>query len=453
MMQKPVAYFRMMRRKFSLHRDKLTPQETEQLIRDGVGFTGANLWILVFAILLASLGLNMNSVAVIIGAMLISPLMGPIMGLGLGVAIYDFQLMRLSFRNLSLAVLTSLVASTLYFTLTPFKDAGSELLARTSPSFYDILIAFFGGMAGMVAASSRFRQSNIVPGVAIATALMPPLCTVGYSLANGRFGDALGALYLFCINSVFISLATILVARILRFPFQSYPNKAFQRRMHTYVTITILVTIIPSVFLTWLLLEKHLHQQRVGRFLEAELHFRDRHLVSYETRFRETPRRLDIVMIGRPFDSMELTALNSRLAAYDLQDTRLYVRQQYEDTASGRKMTMGLQTSIEVNAMAIANLYLELDSLRRSQPSAPVNRLPDTLLRSLQAIDSGIQRLSLEPQYSVGLVAGNQVAADTAWLVDLQGTRKPPANRLNELKAVAERLLRSQQVRLQFRVQ
>ena len=170
-------------------------------IRNGVEFKGTNLWILIFAIFIASLGLNVNSTAVIIGAMLIYPLMGPIMGIGLGVGINDFELIKKAFRNLLIATIFSVLTSTLYFLLSPLNEARSELLARTTPTIYDVLIAFFGGMAGIVASSTKLK-GNVIPGVAIATALMPPLCTAGFGLANGNMHYFFGAFYLFFINSV-----------------------------------------------------------------------------------------------------------------------------------------------------------------------------------------------------------------------------------------------------------
>ena len=178
--------------------------ETIDYISKNVEFKGANLWILIFAILVASVGLNVNSTAVIIGAMLISPLMGPIMGVGLAAGINDFELLKKSLKNLGIAIAISIITSTIYFSFTPLNDAQSELLARTEPSIWDVLIALFGGLAGIVA-GSRKEKSNAIPGVAIATALMPPLCTAGYGLATGNVYYFFGAFYLFFINSVFSS--------------------------------------------------------------------------------------------------------------------------------------------------------------------------------------------------------------------------------------------------------
>ena len=183
--------------------DRESEQVTVEAIREGIEFKGSTIWILIFAIFIASLGLNTNSTAVIIGAMLISPLMGPIMGIGLGLGINDFELIKKSFRNLAVATIFSVLTSTLYFLISPLNEARSELLARTSPTIYDVLIALFGGLAGIVAMATK-QKGNVIPGVAIATALMPPLCTAGFGLANGNMHYFFGAFYLFFINSVFI---------------------------------------------------------------------------------------------------------------------------------------------------------------------------------------------------------------------------------------------------------
>ncbi|MDO7610377.1 MAG: DUF389 domain-containing protein, partial [Crocinitomicaceae bacterium] len=186
-------------------------------IDSGVVFKGTNLWILVFAVFICSLGLNVNSAAVVIGAMLVSPIMGPIIGMGFGIATTDLGLLKKALSNYLFAGLVGIIASTLYFSLTPINVAQTEMLARTSPNVYDVLIAFFGGLAGIIAIASKMK-GNVIPGVAIATALMPPLCTAGYGLATFQIEYFLGAFYLFFINTVFISLATLVTARILKFP-------------------------------------------------------------------------------------------------------------------------------------------------------------------------------------------------------------------------------------------
>jgi len=232
-----------------------------QEIDKGATFRGTNMWILACAIMVASVGLNMNSTAVIIGAMLISPLMGPINGIGYSIAIYDFALLRKSLKNFGFAVLAGLLVSGLYFFISPLSSAHSELLARTSPSIYDVLIAFFGGLAGIIAVSSRIK-GTVIPGVAIATALMPPLCTAGYGLATLQPTFFFGALYLFTINTVFIALAALLISRILKFPIREDVSPEKAKIIRRYIYIIIAVTLIPSIYFGYLLAQKE-------RFIES----------------------------------------------------------------------------------------------------------------------------------------------------------------------------------------
>ncbi len=235
-------------------------------IRNGIIFKGTKLWILIFAIIIASVGLNMNSTAVIIGAMLISPLMGPINGIGYSIATYDFELFKSSIKNFSFAIIASLVASTTYFAITPVSTAQSELLARTSPTFYDVIIAFFGGFAGIVAISSRFK-GNVIPGVAIATALMPPLCTSGYGIATGQFNFFLGAFYLFTINSIFIAFASIWVSQILKFPIRREIDTAKKKNINRVITIIITLVLLPSIFFGYNLVKEERFIQNSNKYI------------------------------------------------------------------------------------------------------------------------------------------------------------------------------------------
>ncbi|MCB0814367.1 MAG: TIGR00341 family protein, partial [Flavobacteriales bacterium] len=243
------------RRLFDLTEDAQEYSAVVEEVSRNVVFRGTNLWILMFAIVICSVGLNVNSTAVIIGAMLISPLMGPIIGVGVGVGIFDTQLIRKGARNLLVAVVISVFSSALYFWITPLSEAQSELLARTTPTLWDVLIALFGGLAGIVAAT-RKEKTNVIPGVAIATALMPPLCTTGYGLATGQWAYFLGALYLFFINAVFISVSAFLLVRLLRFPRATFVDQVQERRVRWIVWIVVVITVIPSVWLAYTLVER-----------------------------------------------------------------------------------------------------------------------------------------------------------------------------------------------------
>lgn len=247
-------------------------------IEKDIIFKGTNLWILVFAIIVASVGLNMNSTAVIIGAMLISPLMGPINGMGYSIATYNFPLFRKAIKNFGFAVGASLVASTVYFAITPISTAHSELLARTSPTIYDVLIALFGGLAGIVAISSK-QKGNVIPGVAIATALMPPLCTAGYGLATGQFYYFFGAFYLFTINTVFIAISAMVVSQILKFPIRTLVDTNRKSVVNRWISVVIVVTIIPSIYFGYGLVQKEKFIDNATKFVNNVLVFEGNFLI------------------------------------------------------------------------------------------------------------------------------------------------------------------------------
>jgi uncharacterized hydrophobic protein (TIGR00271 family) len=242
-------------RSFDLRHDQREPDAIHEAVVGGVRAAGANLWVLIFAIFVASIGLNVNSTAVIIGAMLISPLMGPIVAIGYGAGVNDFALIKRAFQTLMRFVAMSLITATLYFAISPLSQAQSELLARTSPTLWDVAIAFFGGAAGIVAISRR-EFSNIVPGVAIATALMPPLCTAGYGLASLNLPYFAGAFYLFSINAVFIAFATLLIVKVLRLPPRADIDPAVRQRTRLIIGTAITVTLVPSAYLAWRLVQR-----------------------------------------------------------------------------------------------------------------------------------------------------------------------------------------------------
>lgn len=255
--------------------------EIHQTIKSGIVFKGTNLWILVFAIIIASVGLNTNSTAVIIGAMLISPLMGPINGMGYSIATYDFALFRRALKNFAFAVTASLVASTLYFSISPLSTAHSELLARTSPSIYDVLIALFGGLAGIVAITSK-HKGNVIPGVAIATALMPPLCTAGYGLATAQFTYFFGAFYLFTINTVFIGISTVIFSQFINLPIRTIVEPDQKRRVNRWITVIITITIIPSIYFGYLLVKKETFSERANMLIANYSIIEGSYLLKYD---------------------------------------------------------------------------------------------------------------------------------------------------------------------------
>lgn len=264
--------FQSLQRLFDLRPDQGEFAAIDARIRGGVRVGGTNLWVLIFAILIASVGLNVNSTAVIIGAMLISPLMQPILGIGYGAGVSDFRLIRSAARSLLIFAALSMLTSTLYFLASPLSQAQSELLARTTPSLWDVLIAFFGGGAAVVAQTRR-DESNVLPGAAIATALMPPLCTAGYGLATGNWHYLGGALYLFLINAFFIALATFLFVKLLAFPQHEEADPVLQRRAHVAIVLGVLALAVPSGYLAYSLVRDQLFiasSKQVLQRLEAE---------------------------------------------------------------------------------------------------------------------------------------------------------------------------------------
>lgn len=303
---------------FSLHGDKIEDTEAVEAIVSGTEFKGTSLWILVCAILIASLGLNMNSTAVIIGAMLISPLMGPIMGIGLGLGINDTHLVTRSLKNLAVATLFSLLASAIYFWISPLNDARSELLARTTPTIYDVLIAFFGGFAGIIATGSR-HKGNILPGVAIATALMPPLCTAGYGLATMQWQFFTGASYLFLINCVYIGLATWLGCFVLRLPKINAPTRIPQPYA-MLLTIAILVGVLsPSVVTTLNLIAENVRDGHVSAFAHGEFDsLGNTQMVSYRYIDNDTVPVVEVVLVGDILDEREIELKAARMNGYSL---------------------------------------------------------------------------------------------------------------------------------------
>ena len=241
----------------------------ERSIRNNIEFKGPNAWILAVAIIIASVGLNVNSTPVIIGAMLISPLMGPIFGLGLGLGINDISLLKQAGKNLLIMVSISLVVSFIYFLITPLSLSNpTELLARTRPTIFDVLIALFGGVAGIFE-QCRKEKGTVFSGVAIATALMPPLCTAGYGLASGNFGSFLGAIYLFCINCLFITMATYFLVKYFKFKTIEYDDQGFGLKIQRITTLVIVIFLIPSIWSAVVLVKQNNFDKRAVAFVEA----------------------------------------------------------------------------------------------------------------------------------------------------------------------------------------
>ena len=250
-------------------------EATVAAIKADIPFKGATAWILICSIFVASVGLNANSTAVVIGAMLISPLMGPILGIGLSIAINDIDTLRKSLINLATMLVLSLLTAFLFFYLFPLSQDNSELLGRVKPDIRDVLIAFFGGLALIIARTKKGTVASVIFGVAIATALMPPLCTAGYGLSQGNFDYFFGAMYLFTINTIFIALATFLVLKILRFPMLKYANSQRRKNIARIATLLALAAMLPAGWTFYNVLQETRYEQDYKTYLESEINQND----------------------------------------------------------------------------------------------------------------------------------------------------------------------------------
>ncbi len=327
-----------------------------------VAFKGTNLWVLVFAIFIASLGLNVNSTAVIIGAMLVSPLMGPIMGLGLGMAINDLRLLKKALFNYLFAAGVGLITSTIFFSLSPLNEAHSEILARTSPNIYDVLIALFGGLAGIVATSSK-QKGNVIPGVAIATALMPPLCTAGYGLATMQLEYFFGAFYLFLINTVFIALATLITVRFLKFPFKHLPDKKDEIRAKRIVWVIVLITLLPSIYFGYDIVQQNKFTQRANQFIEYEAIFPNDYLLKKNIDAKH--KSITLTYGGQYIEEKDIGKLRSKLSQYSLPKNALEIQQgfAYLQENKNNEQTNQLTIALAERENQIQLLKNKLDSL------------------------------------------------------------------------------------------
>ena len=321
---KLISIIRKILQAFSLESELEDQDLVYNEIEKGVIFKGTNLWILMFAIIVASVGLNVNSTAVIIGAMLISPLMGPINGMGYSIATYDFELFRKSINNFLFAILASLVASTAYFALSPVSTAHSELLARTSPTIYDVLIALFGGLAGIVAICSK-QKGNVIPGVAIATALMPPLCTAGYGLATGQFNFFFGALYLFTINTIFIAIASVWISQLLKFPIRGVIDESRKKRINKTITLVITIVLLPSIFFGYKLVQREDFLQKANMYVSNVSIFEGNYLLKYD--IDATSSKITLTYGGSMLSETQKNEIIKKSTDFELDKATILVEQ------------------------------------------------------------------------------------------------------------------------------
>lgn len=385
----------LLKKYFNVMPDKEDEENTVKAISNGVSFHGANLWILVFAIFIASLGLNVNSTAVIIGAMLISPLMGPIIGMGLSVGINDFELLKRSLKNYLVATVISVCTATIYFLLTPLDEAQSELLARTSPTLYDVLIALCGGAAGIVALATK-GKGNVLPGVAIATALMPPLCTAGFGIATGNILYFLGAFYLFFINTVFIALSTYIGVRMLKFKEKQFVDHERHQKVKKYIIIIVIATMIPAGFMTYIIIKNSVFNNNVNKFVKEQLDNTGTRIISYET--NKDSLTLRVVAVGQELSDSAITSAEKKMQDYNIGKYKLKVIQGSESASImmlNNKLTNMHTTNdnysdlIREETIKISELQKELDDYKKYDMIAP------DVAKEAKSLFKGIENISL----------------------------------------------------------
>ncbi|WP_338407888.1 TIGR00341 family protein [uncultured Flavobacterium sp.] len=341
-----------------LHTGEEDKKKVLENVKSNISFRGSNLWILACAIVIASIGLNMNSTAVVIGAMLISPLMGPIIGAGFSLGIFDFELLKRALKNLAVATLVGLLVSTIYFVLSPFKDTQSELLSRTSPNIYDILIALFGGLVGVIAIT-RVEKGNPIPGVAIATALMPPLCTAGYGLAIGNYKFFLGAMFLYTINCVFICIATFFIVKYLKYPPTKQIDDRRDKQVKYVITTLILVLLLPSIYFAYKLIDQKKYEQKIEIFINNEFLNRGYTLIYKKITFNTNPKKLAVGFLTKKFTTEEIKTLNEMLNTYTDDKTLLQIRQ---DTTNYKKYILN---EINIGKIGINEKDLKIATLEQ----------------------------------------------------------------------------------------
>ncbi len=390
-------------------------------IRKNIYFKGPNVWILAFSIIVASVGLNVNSTAVIIGAMLISPLMGPIIGIGLGLGVNDTLLIKGGMKNLLVMVFISVLASCLYFLITPLKLANpTELLARTNPSIYDVIIALFGGAAGMLELC-RKEKGTVLSGVAIATALMPPLCTAGYGIASGHLSYFLGAIYLFFINGIFIILATYIMVKYLEFDEIKFANETTGKRVKHFITLVVLLVAVPSIWSATIMIRDNRFSQNVSSFIKENRTIGNNYIYDYQIEKRKGGK-VTLFITGGSLTFAEKERLASSAQKYGIKAEQLLYSEHSlgaseEDMSEKMLKTIYERADNEIKRQEarIKILENELDAIRGkeipyNQLSREVGSQYPEILSLYVANGQQIQKDSLQGRHKVMVVANTTKA-------------------------------------------
>ena len=377
-------------------------------IQSGIAFRGPNVFILACAIVIASVGLNLNSIPVIIGAMLISPVMGPILGFGLGLGTNDTTLVKESLKNFIVMVLISIVASSLFYLISPLHlEKQTELLARTNPTLYDVLIALFGGFAGILENSRKERGGTVIPGVAIATALMPPLCTVGYGIAHLELRFILGAFYLFLINSVFIALATVVTVKYLHFPLAFEADATLRRRSARWSAVIILALLVPSVLSGIEMIRDNNFERSVQRIVEQNKNLGKSYIYDYKIDLEADSPTIEIFMAGEKMEDLARERLYQQAEAAGIVRSQISI---HEDAAFQYEMMTEselIRGIIDSHNRQVEELEAKITELSGELQQYKNSQLPSALIaREMAAQYEGIQSVTLTRGERVDAVSG-----------------------------------------------
>lgn len=376
--------------------------KASQYIRSNIDIKGPNAYILAFAIVVASVGLNINSIPVIIGAMLISPLMGPIFGIGYGLGTNDTSFLKTAFKNLVIMVVISIVASGLFFLISPLElENPTELLARTNPTIYDVLIALFGGFAGIVEISRR-DKGTVISGVAIATALMPPLCTAGFGLASGNLKYFVGAMYLFFINSIFIAIATFLTVKYLKFPMATFTDPAKKKRVSRWVAALTIIIVIPSVYSAIIMIRENNFNQTAKEFIAKNKELTNSYIYDYTTYTHSKPPKLELYIAGEALSQQDLNALYRSAHEFDLTDDQLIISQRAATDQKDMTDRVAIQSIYERSDEEIRKREEIISDMRKELHEYQSRELPyEQITNELIAQYPSLSDVTLTRGYSI----------------------------------------------------
>ena len=415
-------------------RDHVDVQAAAVNIRGNIFFRGPNVFILACAIIIASVGLNLNSIPVIIGAMLISPVMGPILGFGLGLGTNDTSLVKEAVKNFLVMVLISIISSTLFYLVSPLQlEHQTELLARTNPTLYDVFIALFGGFAGILENSRKEKGGTVIPGVAIATALMPPLCTVGYGIAHLEPRFIFGAFYLFIINTAFIALATFLTVKYLHFPLASGMDEHLRRRSARWSAVILLIIIVPSVLSAIEMIKDNNFALNAQRLVEQSKSLGKSYIYDYKTDIESNPPTLELYMAGEKMEDISREKLLRSAEEMGITRSQIFI---HEDAAfQNELMTESeiIRNIIDGHDREIAGLQGQVDSLETAIELYKAQQLPSALItREIAAQYDGVEEVILTRGERVHAGDGKSDAAVVAIVRTATGLKEPERERIEQ---------------------